>query len=372
MLNSHDEIHGLVTKNELLTWKMQIEIDGHVFLPPTFSTITNSFKPDRHSTAKRCRSSLQATFHMPASEEIAKRVASNETVHFATEDGEFERLVISDEVKVEGDLLQPQIERCNRSWKWWIKAVTLSIFTILVSIFLMKWGVPFVFEKMLLPMMQWEAETFGRPVLAVILVASLALFPVIFLPSGPSMWLAGMMFGYGLGFIIIMVGTTIGMVLPYVIGLFFRDHIHQWLKKWPQTGAMVRMAGEGDWFHQFRMVALFRISPFPYTIFNYAIVVTSIMFWPYLWGSIAGMIPEAFIYIYSGRLLRTFANMKYGDHKMTPLEIIYNAISFIIAAVMTVCFTIYNQRILASILACSHHRMFVQNLGYVTIFPTAL
>lgn len=177
-------------------------------------------------------------------------------------------------------------------------------------------------------MMQWEAATFGRPVLVVILVASLALFPVFFMPSGPSMWLAGMIFGYGIGFLIIMVGTTIGMVLPYFIGLFFRDRIHvsqqlylkinnvlqhmlnfliffsflktlqQWLKKWPQTAAMVRIAGEGDSFHQFRMVALFRISLFPYTVFNYAIVVTSMMFWPYLWGSIVGMIPEAFIYIY--------------------------------------------------------------------------
>lgn len=74
--------------------------------------------------------------------------------------------------------------------------------------------------------MQWEAAAFGRPVLAVVLVVSLAVFPVVFLPSGPSMWLAGMIFGYGIGFVIIMVGTTIGMVLPYVIGLFFRDRIH--------------------------------------------------------------------------------------------------------------------------------------------------
>lgn len=74
--------------------------------------------------------------------------------------------------------------------------------------------------------MQWEATAFGRPVLALVLVASLALFPVFLIPSGPSMWLAGMIFGYGIGFVIIMVGTTIGMILPYLIGLLFRDRIH--------------------------------------------------------------------------------------------------------------------------------------------------
>ena len=74
--------------------------------------------------------------------------------------------------------------------------------------------------------MQWEATAFGRPVLALVLVASLAFFPVFLIPSGPSMWLSGMIFGYGLGFVIIMVGTTIGMILPYLIGLLFRDRIH--------------------------------------------------------------------------------------------------------------------------------------------------
>lgn len=62
--------------------------------------------------------------------------------------------------------------------------------------------------------------------LALVLVASLALFPVFLIPSGPSMWLAGMIFGYGLGFVIIMAGTTIGMILPYFVGLLFRDRIH--------------------------------------------------------------------------------------------------------------------------------------------------
>jgi len=185
------------------------------------------------------------------------------------------------------------------------------------------------------PFMAWEAAAFGRPVLALVLVASLALFPVFLIPSGPSMWLSGMIFGYGIGFVIIMFGTTVGMVLPYLIGLPFRDRIHvshfisymiksllkfravffltsffpfvcdcclyilqRWLRRWPRNAAMIRLAGEGNWFHQFQVVALFRVSPFPYTIFNYAVVVTNMRFWPYLGGSVAGMVPEAFIYIY--------------------------------------------------------------------------
>ncbi|WOH15000.1 hypothetical protein DCAR_0934530 [Daucus carota subsp. sativus] len=286
--------------------------------------------------------------------------AKKDTEHNVTqpkEDNEYVRLVISSEPRtLDADILRPRSQPRIRSFNWWIKVIILSLITIVALLILLKWGVPFLFKKVLVPMMQWEATAFGRPVLALVLVASLALFPVFLIPSGPSMWLAGMIFGYGLGFFIIMVGTTIGMVLPYMIGLLFREQIHQWLKRWPQKAAMIRLAGEGSWLYQFRVVALFRVSPFPYTIFNYAIVVTSMRFWPYLWGSVAGMVPEAYLYIYSGRLIRTLADVQYGNHQLTAVEIIYNVISMIIAIVTTVAFTIYAKRTLNELESAERNR----------------
>ncbi|KAL6531498.1 hypothetical protein OROMI_027861 [Orobanche minor] len=262
------------------------------------------------------------------------------------EDSEYVRLVIPSEQRVPESDTESQTQSRRKVLIWWIKFVIWCSITLTFLLVFVKWAVPFLVEKVLYPLLQWEATAFGRPVLALVLVASLALFPVFLIPSGPSMWLAGMIFGYGLGFVIIMAGTTIGMILPYLIGLLFRDRIHQWLKRWPEKAAMVRLAGEGSWFHQFKVVALFRISPFPYTLFNYAIVVTSMRFWPYLCGSVAGMIPEAFIYIYSGRLIRTLADVQYRNHHMTLVEIVYNIVSFIIAVITTVAFTIYAKRTL--------------------------
>ncbi|KAL0454540.1 UNVERIFIED_CONTAM: hypothetical protein Slati_0793200 [Sesamum latifolium] len=260
------------------------------------------------------------------------------------EDSEYVRLVISNETGLAETDSESQWQSRKRSLIRWIKALLWFVITVIAVLIFIKWGVPFLAEKVLFPLLQWEATAFGRPVLALVLIGSLALFPVVLIPSGPSMWLAGMIFGW-LGFVIIMVGTTIGMVLPYLIGLTFRDRIHQWLKKWPQKAAMLRLA-ERKLFHQFKVVALFRISPFPYTIFNYAIVVTNMRFWPYLCGSVAGMIPESFIYIYSGRLIRTLADVKYRNHQLTPVEIIYNTISFIVAIITTIAFTIYARRTL--------------------------
>jgi hypothetical protein len=51
----------------------------------------------------------------------------------------------------------------------------------------------------------------------------------------------------------------------------------------------------------------------------------------------------------SGRLIRTLANMKYGNYKMTPVEITYNIISFIIPIVLTIAFTVYAKRALNNI-----------------------
>ncbi|KAI3445517.1 hypothetical protein Pfo_002182 [Paulownia fortunei] len=282
---------------------------------------------------------------MPDSTELEKNHAKSGRQ--VREDSEYVRLVIPNEIGIpEADILESQAQERKRSLMWRMKAIIWCLITVIILLIFVKWGVPFLVEKVLYPILQWESTAFGRPVLALVLVGSLALFPVFLIPSGPSMWLAGMIFGYGLGFVIIMVGTTVGMVLPYLIGLLFRDQIHQWLKRWPQKAAMIRLAGEGSWFHQFKVVALFRISPFPYTIFNYAIVVTSMRFWPYLCGSVAGMIPEAFIYIYSGRLIRTLADVKYRNHHLTLVEIIYNVISFIVAIITIVAFTVFAKRTL--------------------------
>lgn len=286
---------------------------------------------------------------MPDSpEEVRKHDVNPEQL--PREDSEYVRLVLSNEpVTVEAGNLRPQTDERFHNFLWWTKALSLVAIIAITVLAFFKWGVPFLLGKVLYPMMQWEATAFGRPVLALVLVGSLAIFPVLLIPSGPSMWLAGMIFGYGLGFIIIMVGTTVGMVLPYSIGLLFRDRIHQWLKRWPRNAALLRLAGEGSWFHQFKVVALFRISPFPYTIFNYAVVVTSLHFWPYLWGSIAGMVPEAFLYIYSGRLIRTYTDVKYGNHHLTTVEIVYNVVSFIVAVVTTVAFTVYAKKALSEL-----------------------
>lgn len=76
-----------------------------------------------------------------------------------------------------------------------------------------------------IPIINWETKTFSTPVLTVLVFASVALFPTLLLPSTPSMWVAGMTFGYGFGFLLIISAAAIGVSLPFIIGKIFQHKI---------------------------------------------------------------------------------------------------------------------------------------------------
>ena len=177
-------------------------------------------------------------------------------------------------------------------------------------------------------MIKWEQRAFSTAILGVIVFASLAIFPVFLIPSTPSMWVAGMTFGYGYGFLMIIGGVSIGSSVPYFIGSLFYHRIHVWqfhlsislllwflqstirmyvisshtqvwLQRHPKRASIIRLAGEGNWFSQFRAVSLIRISPFPYVIYNYCAVATDVKYVPYLLGTVVGMVPEIFVALYT-------------------------------------------------------------------------
>uniref|UniRef100_A0A453BGI0 VTT domain-containing protein n=1 Tax=Aegilops tauschii subsp. strangulata TaxID=200361 RepID=A0A453BGI0_AEGTS len=206
-------------------------------------------------------------------------------------------------------------------------------------------------SHVVVPIIDWQSRTFSRPVILLICFGAIALFPSVLIPSSPFMWIAGMTFGYGYGFLIITTAMSIGMSLPFCIGSAFHSRIHRWLEKWPKKAAFVRLAGEGDWFHQFRAVALLRISPFPYIVFNYASVATNVKYCPYIAGSMAGTIHETLLAIYSGKLVQSLAAATSQGSFLSVDQIIYNGIGFTVAAVSTAAITIYAKKALQKLQA---------------------
>ncbi|XP_031394566.1 Golgi apparatus membrane protein TVP38-like, partial [Punica granatum] len=213
-----------------------------------------------------------------------------------------------------GGRFEPVCERRSRSSKpeeyggwWWAKVIALCSLAGLFVVVLSKWVGPLIIKKVVIPFTKWETRTLDAPVLAFVIFASIALFPTILLPTSPSMWVAGLSFGYGFGFLLVMAGVAIGITLPYFIGSRFQLKVHKWLEKYPEQASVLRSAGEGSWFHQFKAVMLIRLSPFPYVLFNYAVVAADIAYSPYLLGSLVGTIHEVLLSLYSGILMRALA-----------------------------------------------------------------
>ncbi|EPS59977.1 hypothetical protein M569_14827, partial [Genlisea aurea] len=235
-----------------------------------------------------------------------------------------------------------------REWPWcfwwWAKLILVVLFVGLLAAVFFKWLGPFVMDKEIIPIIIWEKKTFSKTMVALIVVGCLSLFPCLFVPSAPFMWVAGMTFGYGYGFLMILGGVCIGVSIPYLIGSLFYNRIHGWLKRHPKNVSIIRLAGEGDWINQFRAVILIRISPFPHVVYNYVAAATDVRYSPYLLGTLVGMVPEIFISIYTGILIMTLADASHGEPSLSPGQIAMNVAGFGITVIATVMVTIYAKR----------------------------
>lgn len=225
-----------------------------------------------------------------------------------------------------------------------IKLFFLFLLLAAIAFVIFKWLGPFLMDKGIIPIIKWERSTFSTPVLAVLIFVTVALFPTIILPSSPSMWVAGMTFGYGFGFLLIMPAVIIGVSLPYLIGSLFYHKIQGWLERYPKRASLIRLAGEGGWFDQFRAVTLIRVSPFPYIIYNYCAVATNVKYGPYILGSVLGMVPDVLVAIYTGIVIKTLADASDERHSLSAQEIILNVVGFAATVAITIICTILAKR----------------------------
>ncbi|XP_076885802.1 uncharacterized protein LOC143535429 [Bidens hawaiensis] len=237
------------------------------------------------------------------------------------------------------------------SFWWWGKLIFMITFLVILAFCFVVWIGHFLMDKEVIPILNWETKAFSKPVLAVIIFSSVAIFPSILIPSTPSMWVAGMSFGYCLGFLLVMCGVTIGVTLPYFFGSLFYHKIQWWLDRYPKKASILRLAGEGDWYDQFRAVTLLRISPFPYIVYNYCAVATDVKFVPYLFGTLVGMVPEVSIAIYTGIVIKTLAVASKDQRSLAPLQIVLTVCGFILTIITTIIVTIFAKKRLSELQA---------------------
>ena len=118
------------------------------------------------------------------------------------------------------------LQRKNMWYVFWLFSLCSNGCCIFICAFIYSCSHKIIWSLQgIIPLIKWERATLTPLVLACILFTTVALFPSIILPSTPSMWVAGMTFGYGYGFLLIMSAVAIGVSLPYLIGSLIHHKI---------------------------------------------------------------------------------------------------------------------------------------------------
>ncbi len=127
-----------------------------------------------------------------------------------------------------------------------------------------------------------------------------ALATVLFVPGLPITVLAGMLFGAFWGTVYVVIGSTIGVSLAFLIGRYIgRNFVKKMSDKNPRMLKLDNyIKKQGN-----TILIISRLVPlFPFNLQNYVYGITDIEFSTYFWYSLIFMVPGTFIYTCFGAL----------------------------------------------------------------------
>ncbi|MDE0130076.1 MAG: TVP38/TMEM64 family protein [Gammaproteobacteria bacterium] len=139
----------------------------------------------------------------------------------------------------------------------------------------------------------------------------------VFMVPGSILTLAaGVLFGVGLGVALVSLASTLGACCAFLVGRFMaRDWVESRLEAMPRFRALDRAVARRGWL----IVLLARLSVvIPYNLLNYALGLTNVRFGAYLFGTLVGMLPAIFLYVYLGSVAGSLASLEQTGAPMIP------------------------------------------------------
>lgn len=123
---------------------------------------------------------------------------------------------------------------------------------------------------------------------------------VLFVPGLPITVLSGILFGAFWGTVYVVIGSTIGVSLAFLIGRYLgRDIVKNMVDKNEKMSCLDNYIKE----QSNTILIISRLVPiFPFNLQNYAYGITNIKFSTYFWYSLIFMVPGTFIYTCFGAL----------------------------------------------------------------------
>lgn len=165
-----------------------------------------------------------------------------------------------------------------------------------------------------------------RPLdIALICFGGYVTLPMVFLPTSPFLWLAGMVFHFGECVALFVVAAFVGMSLPFLLArTYLQKPVHKVLHRYRSTEITLKAVDKaGPW----KVLILLRLGPVPYPVVNYgAAIPKSIKYHQYIIASVIAEMPHILLNIYFGRNMQGIAALLRG--KVTnPLLLAWNLVS---------------------------------------------
>ncbi len=169
----------------------------------------------------------------------------------------------------------------------------------------------------LIELLEWiDAQGMvGSAVLFITVMAVVVVFvlPGIFFTMG-----AGYVFGIVAGSIYVVVGSTIGAAIAFLIA---RYAFGERARKFVMGKSKLSLVNDEMAKHDFKVVLLTRLIPlFPGKLSNYFFGLTNFNFWRYVAATFLGYMPFTIHNVYLGSLVSDLAAMDEGGMTRTPLQ----------------------------------------------------
>jgi uncharacterized membrane protein YdjX (TVP38/TMEM64 family) len=193
-----------------------------------------------------------------------------------------------------------------------MKRRALTLLLALAALMIAVWFLPA--REWLIQLTDW-AQAHPRIAWAGFILAYI-LAAVFMVPGSILTLAAGVLFGVALGVALVSLASTLGACCAFLVGRFLaRDWVESRLEAKPRFRALDRAVARRGWL----IVLLARLSVvIPYNLLNYALGLTNVRFGAYLFGTLVGMMPAIFLYVYLGSVAGSLASLDQAGAEMVP------------------------------------------------------
>lgn len=221
---------------------------------------------------------------------------------------------------------------------FWLIVASMLFVAILLGVL-----VYFDLHERLLDLLAWvEDQGAWASVLFVLIMAAtvILLLPGVFLTTG-----AGLVFGVVQGSILVVVGTTLGAAIAFLVARYLLgSRAQHFILEHERVGLINAEMARHGW----KVVLLTRLIPFfPSKVANYCFGLTSFRFRGYLLGSFLGFIPFSVHNVYLGSIVRDIAALTQRELGRSPVEWVLYGFGFVATVVAVVYFNRLARRALA-------------------------